>query len=170
MNRSKDVIIVLLFAAVVYLVAIQKLGRNPERIALPSEPPSIVVLPFDRSDEEFANDLTNGIIDKLIGRLERVDGLNVATRTESYEIKGNYDQRRELAQEFGFSFWIEVAAHKQGNRVRVIAQLIDIRTEGYLWSDTYNHELDNSRRISDEIALAVSRTLRRTGRLKPSPT
>ncbi len=97
-------------------------------------PKTIAVLPFadmspDQSQEYFAD----GISEELLNVLVRVEGLRVSSRTSSFSFKGKDTPIPEIAAALNVDHILEGSVRSQGNRVRITAQLIDVKTDSHLW-------------------------------------
>jgi TolB-like protein/cytochrome c-type biogenesis protein CcmH/NrfG len=145
----------------------------PDRAAPPavSPPPppagtqdlSIAVLPFVNMSQDPANEyFSEGLSEEVLNVLARIDNFRVAGRTSSFAFKGQNQDLRAIGERLGVANILEGSVRRQGDRVRVTAQLIDSRTGYHLWSDTYDRQLDDIFAIQDDIATEVVRALRRT--------
>ena len=122
---------------------------------------SIAVLPFD--DLSAAQDqryFTDGISEELLNVLVRVDGLRVASRTSSFTFRGTDQNIPQIARELGVATVLEGSVRKDGDRIRITAQLIDGATDRHLWSQTYDRDLVDIFKIQDEIANAIVDSLK----------
>ena len=119
---------------------------------------SIAVLPFaDMSaagDQEYFSD---GIAEEILNVLVRVKGLNVASRTSSFQFKGRDIGIPEIARELNVRHVLEGSVRKAGDTLRITAQLIDTSNDRHLWSETFDRPLtaENVFAIQDEIAQAI---------------
>lgn len=118
---------------------------------------SIGVLPFDDlspgSDQGF---LADGIAEELLDRLARNPGLQVASRTSSFALRGLAQDMRALGQQLGVRWLLEGSLRKASGRVRITAQLIDTGSGFHVWSDTYEKSDQDLFALQDEIATAIS--------------
>ena len=123
--------------------------------------PSIAVLPFvnlssDREQEYFSD----GITEELVDALARVKGLKVAGRASSFHFKGKNDDLRTIGETLGVTSIVEGSVRKQGNQVRITAQLIKVADGFHLWSRTYDGDLANVFDLQEKIARAITSELR----------
>ncbi|UCC14709.1 MAG: tetratricopeptide repeat protein [Gammaproteobacteria bacterium] len=126
-----------------------------------TESKSIAVLPFVNMSGDADNEyFSDGLSEELLNVLAQVDGLRVAARTSSFHFKGQNEDLRTVGDKLGVEHVLEGSVRKSGNRIRVTAQLIKVEDGFHLWSDTYDHEMDDVFRIQDEISLAVVDALR----------
>ncbi len=122
---------------------------------------SIAVLPFTdmsaEGDQEYFGD---GIAEELLNVLVRIEGLRVASRTSSFAFKGKGISIPGIARELNVDHVLEGSVRKAGNKVRVTAQLIDVRTDSHLWSASYDRELEDIFAIQDEISGQIVQALK----------
>jgi serine/threonine protein kinase/Tfp pilus assembly protein PilF len=121
---------------------------------------SIAVLPFtnmsaDKENEYFAD----GITEEIINALAKLDGLRVASRTSAFAFKGQDSDIRKIGDQLNVATVLEGSVRKAANRLRVTAQLINVRDGYQLWSDRFDRELDDVFAIQDEIAQAITANL-----------
>src|SRR2546421_2070918 len=117
--------------------------RNLSEIATPILGNSIAVLPFQNlSDEKQNAYFADGVQDEILTNLARVADLKVISRTSTMQYKtGAQRNLREIAKTLGVAHVVEGSVQRSGGRVRVNAQLIDARTDGHLWAETYDRDI-----------------------------
>ncbi|HEX5653747.1 MAG TPA: adenylate/guanylate cyclase domain-containing protein, partial [Chitinophagaceae bacterium] len=122
---------------------------------------SIAVLPFvDMSpgkDQEYFSD---GLSEELLNLLAKIPELKVIGRTSSFSFKGKTEDLRSIAQKLGVAHLLEGSVRKDGNKIRVTAQLIKADDGTHLWSETYDRDLEGLFKLQDEIAGAVVKQLK----------
>jgi len=124
---------------------------------------SVAVLPFiNMSDDQQNEYFSDGISEELLNVLVRIKELRVPSRTSSFTFKGSKENVVEIGRKLQVDHILEGSVRKAGNRIRVTAQLIDVRTDTHLWSDTYTRELDDIFAVQDEIAKAIVEALKLT--------
>jgi TolB-like protein len=120
-------------------------------------PNSIAVLPFANfdgaADKEF---IADGITETLLHALAQLPDLQVTARTSSFHYKGQQKDIREIARQLGVSKILEGSVQFSGDRIRVVAQLIEASTGFHLWSQTYDDDMDNIFEVQDAIASNVA--------------
>ena len=121
---------------------------------------SVAVLPFaDLSparDQEYFSD---GLADEILNALASIDGLRVPGRTSSFFFKGKKVRLADIGRELNVGAVLEGSVRRDGNRVRVTAQLVKV-SDGYrLWSRAYDRDLTDVLAVQDEIARAVALAL-----------
>lgn len=124
-------------------------------------PAGIAVLPFsnispDTKDEYFAEGLT----EELITVLSKVRGLRVIARTSVMQYKSTTKAVSQIGEELNVSSILEGSVRKAGNRLRITVQLIDTRSQGHIWAETYDRELDDVFVVQTDIAKQVAEALR----------
>jgi TolB-like protein/protocatechuate 3,4-dioxygenase beta subunit len=97
--------------------------------------------------------LCDGISDEILDTLAQVDGLRVAGRASSFSLKGK--NTKEVGEKLNVGNVLEGSLQRQGNRVRVTAELIDARNGFRVWAETYDRELDGAFALQDEIARSI---------------
>jgi TolB-like protein len=117
---------------------------------------SIAVLPFaDSSETKDQEYLGDGISEEILDTLTQVDGLRVVGRSSSFAFKGKNTNASEVGQKLNVGNVLEGSLRRQGNRVRVTAELIDARNGFRVWTETYDRELDAAFALQDEIAGSI---------------
>ena len=119
---------------------------------------SIAVLPFENLSEEKANAFfTEGVQDEILTHLARIADLKVISRTSVMQYKSGAPRNlREIGQQLGVAHVVEGSVQRTANKVRVNAQLLDARTDGHLWAQTYDRDLADVFAIQSEIAKAIA--------------
>ncbi|HUP90236.1 MAG TPA: tetratricopeptide repeat protein [Longimicrobiales bacterium] len=149
-----------LLAAVILSVAGFAVWRRATRHVPPPEL-SVAVLPFvDMSEGGNQQHLTDGMTEELITKLSKVDGLLVPARTSSFVFKQKEESIGDIAEQLGVAHVLEGSIRREGNRVRVTAQLIDARTGYHLWSENFDRELDDLFKVQDDISIAIANALK----------
>jgi TolB-like protein len=124
-------------------------------------PRSIAVLPFVNMSDDASNEyFSDGISEELLNVLARTPALQVAARTSSFSFKGGKHEIPEIARELKVRMVLEGSVRRQGERVRITAQLIDAANGFHVWSETYDRKLQDVFAIQDEIANAIADQLK----------
>jgi TolB-like protein len=122
---------------------------------------SIAVMPFrDFSPERDQEFLCNGMTDAIIGKLTGLKKLKTISMSSVMQYKDDYRDTRKIAEELRVSTVLEGSIQREGNRIRVRAQLIDVDTDSQLWSETYDRELESIFAIQDDISRSITDALR----------
>src|SRR5436190_14024164 len=131
---------------------------------------SIAVLAFnDLSPEKDHAYFSEGIAEELLGALAKVDGLRVAARRSSFWFKDKEANLREIAANLNVEHLVEGSVRRDGNLVRVTAELIDARRGFTVWSETYEREMHGIFALQDDITRAIVGTLKLKLAISPPP-
>src|SRR2546421_5260957 len=130
--------------------------RVRSTVAAPEK--SIAVLPFENLSGDKENAFfTDGVQDEILANLAKVADLKVISRTSVMLYNsGNPRNLREIGQQLGVAHVLEGSVQRAANRVRVMAQLIDARTDTHLWAQTYDRDLADVFAIQSEIAQKIA--------------
>ncbi len=145
-----------------------------------AEPPtsrSVAVLPFlnlsaDPENEYFAD----GITEDVIAQLSQISDMKVISRTSVMPFKQREQGAREIARQLNVATLLDGSVRRAGDRVRIVAHLVDAATDRHLWSETYDRELSDIFAIQTDVALQIAGALeaelspREKNRLLRKPT
>ena len=121
---------------------------------------SIAVLPFqDMSPQKDQEYFCEGISEEIINALTRIESLKVIARTSAFAFKGNAMDIREIGKILNVEHVLEGSIRKDGNQLRITAQLIKVEDGSHLWSEAYNRELKDIFTIQEEISLSIVKNL-----------
>lgn len=121
-----------------------------------SDEKSIAVLPFsDLSPNHDHDYFSDGIAEEILTALSKIENLRVAARRSSFWFKDRPADLREIASKLKVAHVLEGAVRRDGNRVRVTAELIDARNGFTIWSDTFEREMQSIFALQDEITQAI---------------
>ncbi|MCZ6861813.1 MAG: tetratricopeptide repeat protein [Alphaproteobacteria bacterium] len=121
---------------------------------------SIAVLPFENLSPDPANEyFSDGMTEELISKLSRVQDLKVTARTSVARFKGTDKDIREIGEELGVRYVLEGSVRKAGDRVRIVAQLINASTGFHVWSDDFDGGLKDVFAVQEETALKIAEAL-----------
>jgi serine/threonine-protein kinase len=124
--------------------------------ATPAGGPSIVVLPFANLSDDPGNEyFSDGLTEEIINALASVPDLRVVARTSAFQFKGRGEDIRKIGKELGVLTALEGSVRKDGHRLRVAAQLVEVHTGFHLWSHMFERELTGVFEIQDEITRAI---------------
>jgi TolB-like protein/Tfp pilus assembly protein PilF len=174
--RKLDIATISLLTVAILLLLWDNFGGREDRVPLVSDEAvpvvpvpdgprdlSIAVLPFVNMSVDPENEyFSEGLSEELLNVLARMDDFRVAGRTSSFAFKGQSEDLRAIGERLNVANILEGSVRKQGDQIRVTAQLIDARSGYHLWSDTYDRRLDDVFAIQDEIATEVVKALRLT--------
>ena len=122
---------------------------------------SIAVLAFldysPKHDQEYFSD---GMSEEILNALAQVKDLKVAGRTSSFFYKGRNEDLRTIGKALGVANILEGSVRKQGDKVRITAQLIQVSDDAHLWSHDYDGDLSDVFQLQDNIARAITDQLK----------
>ena len=124
---------------------------------------SIAVLPLlnesgDPRDEYFSD----GLSEELIAALAQIRGLKVIGRSSSFRFKDRKEEPKAIGEKLGVSTLLDGTVRKQGDRVRIVAELVNAADGIQLWTRTFDRELKDIFAVQEEIARAVAESLKVT--------
>jgi eukaryotic-like serine/threonine-protein kinase len=122
--------------------------------------PSVAVLPFVSLSADPDNDyFADGITEDVIAHLAKVRSLKVISRTSVMAFKKRDQGLREIAAALGAETIVEGSVRRAGNRVRIVAQLIDAAADEHVWAETYDRDLTDIFAIQTDVALKIAAAL-----------
>ena len=101
------------------------------------------------------NIFCDGISEEILDALAKIEGLRVVARTSSFSFKGKNADVSEIGQKLNVQNILEGSLRREGNRIRITAQLVSAATGFHLWSETYERELQGVFAVQDEITRAI---------------
>lgn len=118
--------------------------------------PAIAVLPFvNLSGETEQEYFADGISEDIITALSRLRWFHVIARNSSFTYKNKTAPLKQLGQDLGVDYIVEGSVRRDGNHVRIVAQLCEIATDRHLWAERYDRELEDVFAVQDDITHAV---------------
>jgi serine/threonine-protein kinase len=136
-------------------------SRGAAVAVTPADAPSIAVLPFsDMSEKHDQEYFADGVAEEIINALAHLEGLKVIGRTSSFSFKGKREDLRAIGQALGVQSILEGSLRREGDQVRINAQLIRVADGSQLWSERYERKLTGIFKVQDEIARAVVAALK----------
>jgi TolB-like protein/lipoprotein NlpI len=122
---------------------------------------SVAVLPFrDFSPEKNQEYFCDGMTDSIIGRLSRVKKLKIISLTSVLQYKNQARNIKKIGQELDVDTILEGTVQKEGNKIRINAQLINVAEDAHIWQNTYNRELESVFAIQDDISQSIVKSLK----------
>ena len=105
----------------------------------PTSIPAVAVLPFkDLSADKSLEYLGDGVANDIIAMLSRNPDIAVVSRTSSFAYKDKEGDIRQIGKELGVGYLVEGSVRKEGDRVRIVAELIDAKTGDHAWADRFD--------------------------------
>jgi TolB-like protein/Tfp pilus assembly protein PilF len=146
-----------------YRFAAQVTQAGPQpRASIPGKL-MLAVLPFENLSEDRTQEYFNdGLTEEMITQLSRLnpERLGVIARTSAMRYKGTKKSIKEIGAELGVAYVLEGSARRALGRVRIAAQLIQVRDETHLWAQTYERSLLDILKLQSEVARAIAREIR----------
>ena len=134
--------------------ALFKTGDSGSRL------PSVAVLPFLNMSADPENEFfTDGITEDVIAQLSKIRSLKVISRASVMPFKSRQLSPREIGERLGVATLVEGSVRRAGNRVRIVAQLVDASADRHLWSETYDRQLTDIFAIQMDVALQIAAAL-----------
>jgi len=122
---------------------------------------SLAVLPLENMtgnpDQLY---LVDGIHDALISELASIQALKVTSRTSVIAYRGTTESIPQIAGALNVDAVVEGSVSRDGDRIAVIVQLIDGRTDKHLWHKTFNRNLENVLQLRAEVTRAIADEIR----------
>ncbi len=121
---------------------------------------SIAVLPLTdlslKRDQEYFCD---GMAEDIITKLSRLPELKVISRTSTMRYKNTDKDIKDIGEELGVATILEGSIRKEKDKIRVSAQLINVKDGFHLWADTYDRRLESVFDVQDEVSQAIAEAL-----------
>jgi adenylate cyclase len=122
---------------------------------------SIAVLPFanmsGKPDEDYFSD---GMTEELLNVLAKVPQLKVVARTSVFQFKGKGGDIRDIGRKLGVTNIVEGSVRRDGQEMRITAQLVRVADGFHIWSETYDRKLERVFALQDEIAQHIGDALK----------
>lgn len=131
-------------------------AETPHRPLPALDRPAIAVLPFvNISGEPEQEYFSEGISEDIITALSKLRWFYVIARNSSFIYRGMSVHHRQIGEELGVGYVVEGSVRKDGDQVRITAQLVDVATGSHLWAERYDRGLADVFAVQDEITQAV---------------
>jgi len=122
---------------------------------------SIAVLPFENFSDDKANAyFAGGMRDEILTRLAGIHDLKVIARTSTEHYASRPEDLKSVGQQLGVAAVLEGSVQRAGDAVHINLQLIDTRSDGHLWADSYDRELKDIFAVERDIAEKVAEALK----------
>src|SRR6516164_3456021 len=147
------VLAVVVAAAISRELGVARTGRT----VLSSNETSIAVLPFaDMSPDKDQEYFSDGLAEQLIHELAKKPGIKVVGRSSAFQFQDKNEDLRDVGRKLGVANVLEGSVRRDGNHVRITAELIKADDGFQLWSQTYDREIKDIFAVQDEIARAAT--------------
>ncbi len=135
-------------------------GNSEQKAVVAPSKNSVAVLPFanmsSNPEQEFFSD---GMTEELLNVLAKMPQLKVVARTSVFQFKDKGGDIRDIGRKLGVAHIVEGSVRRDGEQVRVTAQLVRVSDGFHVWSETYDRKLDSVFALQDDIAQKISQAL-----------
>ena len=126
-----------------------------------SDDKSVAVLPFDNlGNDENDEIFSDGITEDIISQLSNIKDIRVIARTSVLQYKGTTKNVVDIAKELGVTTILEGSVRRIGEDVRIVSQLIDVKTDDHLWAGTYDRKMRNIFEVQTDVAKKIAYALK----------
>ena len=126
----------------------------------PARPASVAVLPFRNLSDDPENEyFADGITEDVISHLAKIRALDVISSGSVMRFKQRHHTMKEIAASLGATTVLEGSVRRSGDRVRIVAQLVDPIADRHLWAGSWDRELTDIFAIQTEVALQIAAAL-----------
>ena len=140
----------------VHIYRVQLLTASHETPVSIPEKNSIAVLPFTNMSSDPSQEyLADGTSENIITALSKIPDLLVIARNSTFTYKGKAVDVRQVGREFGVKYLLEGSFQRAGERIRVHAQLINVKDGHHLWADRYDRNLEDIFDLQDDITMKI---------------
>ncbi|MFQ5866060.1 MAG: protein kinase [bacterium] len=124
---------------------------------------SIAVLPFQNMNKDEESEyFSDGITEDIITQLSKIGDLRVISRTSSMRYKKSDKTLREIGEKLHVATILEGSVRREGDEVRITAQLINTQTDEHIWAETYDREMTHIFAIQSDVAQQIASVLKAT--------
>jgi len=139
----------------------QKITKSTEEISDSRWKNSIAVLSFvDMSPQKDQEYFCDGMAEEIINALTHIKDLKIVARTSAFAFKGKNMDVRQIGEKLNVNTILEGSIRKSKNRVRITAQLVNVKDGYHIWSEKYERSINDIFDIQDEISLAIVQNLK----------
>lgn len=158
---------VLAIAGVYWALMPRNVGVAPAPAAVPKPAApvaqtgvTLAVLPFANLSADPAQEyFSDGLTEEIMNRLARIPALRLTGRTSSFSFKGKNEDLRQIGAKLGVGHLLEGSVRKDGDQLRITAQLVRAEDGTQEWSKTYDRNLSGVFAVQEEIATDVAQAL-----------
>src|SRR5438874_12671899 len=139
------------------LVALVSLSGILWREHVPRPPNGLALLPFKNLSADTENAyFADGIQQEILTRLSKIGDLKVVSRTSAENYKGPRGDLRQIAKQLGVEYLVEGSVQKNGDAVRITAELIKVADDSHLWADSFDRKVTDILSVESEIAKTIA--------------
>ncbi|MEE8186394.1 MAG: protein kinase, partial [Nitrososphaerales archaeon] len=162
--RLPAYVLAVLIVAVLGVIFYSTIFKEP---SIPVEdqvdPKSVAVLPFTtitRTEEDEI--FTDGIHDDILTQLAKIRDIKVIARTSVMKYRNTDKRISEIGEELGVASVLEGSVRRAGGRIRIVSQLVDVKTDEHLWAETYDRDYSDIFAIQSDVAQKIASALKAT--------
>lgn len=156
-NLILFIMIILLIAQNAYIGNLQK--DNKKNISRLSAEKSIAVLPFENRSEAVDEYFSEGLTEDINAQLSKIQALRVISAASVRAYKGPQESYTALAEDLGVAYFLTGSVQSNDNQLRIASQLIDGRTNKYMWGEVFNISLNDLFKVQSQIAQRIAGVL-----------
>ena len=116
-------------------------------------------LPDDELVEQMHEDLYDGLAEEILNALTRIRDLHVAARSSSFQFSSQAGDVKAIGRKLGVKTILEGSVRREGDKLRITAQLIETSNGFHAWSGTFDRQVEDIFNVYDDIAMAVVRAM-----------
>ncbi len=122
---------------------------------------SVAVLYFENMSSEKESDyFCAGITEDIITDLSKIKELKVVSRSDVLPFRSKEINTRQVGETLRVNYILEGSVRKSGNKIRITAQLIDVKTGFHVWAERYDRLIEDIFELQDDIAQSIAKALR----------
>jgi len=162
-QHAKNAVAALAVASVLLGVSLVAWQWLRPKATPPAARVKLAVLPFENlSGDESQEYFADGLTEEVIARLSNLNpqGLAVIARTSTMKYKGSDKDIAGISRELGVDYVLESSFRREGDRVRITAQLIQSSDQTHLWAETYEREVGQILPLQRELTETIARQMR----------
>ena len=153
-KKSRNILITVI--SILALIAVLYLILKPSPEVKPKQEKSIAVLPFQNDSNDSSNVyIINGLMESLLNKLQKIEGLRVISRTSVEKYRNNPKTSAEIAKELNVAYFVEGSGQKIGDQIMLNIQLIEATNDKHLWAEQYNREAKDIFNLQKELAINI---------------
>ncbi len=161
-NRRIEIpVLAVLAIAAAIAITMHYSGRGSRSQSGPKRSTSLVVLPLENLSGDQGQDyFADGMTDELIANLAKIRSLRVISRSTAMAYKGTRKPLSEIARELDVDAVVEGTVLREGSRVRITAELVQVSTDHHLWAETYESQIGDVLALQNRVSSAIVHEIR----------
>ncbi len=162
-RRARNTLLAIAMASVILGVSLVAWQWERLRATPPTGRVKLAVLPFENLSGDSEQDyLSDGLTEEMITQLARLspERLAVIARTSSMHFKASKKTVAQIGQELGVDYVLEGSIRREGERLRISAQLIQVKEQTHIWAENYERDVRDLIAVQDNVAQAIAANIR----------